>query len=70
MSDISDNDANIFKEHLLKLIIDYFFVDNKDVYIKYRKYILIILENILGIFDDIEMFSKDSKNPALFRFRL
>ena len=68
--DINDNDANIFKEHLLKLIINYFFVDDKDSYSKSRNYILKIIENLLGIIWDIENFAKYSENRALFRFRL
>lgn len=68
--DINDNDANIFKEHLLKIIIDCFFVDDKNTYSKCRKFILKIIENIIGIIFDIENYAKYSDNRALFRYRL
>ena len=68
--DINENDADIFKEQLLKFIINYFFVDNKDSFIKSKKAILEIIENINGIIYDIEEFSKDSVNCDLLRFRL
>ena len=68
--DIDENDANIFKEHLLKLIINYFFVKDKESYIKSKKAILDIIKNINGIINDIEEFSKDSDNCDLIKFRL
>ena len=67
---IDENDADIFKEHLLKLIINYFFVKDKESYIKSKKAILDISKNIKGIINDIEEFSKGSENCDLIRFRL
>ena len=68
--DINNDDANIFKEQLLKLIINFFFVDNEDIYRQCKQYILKIIENILGIIWDIENYAKYTKNRALFRYRL
>ena len=67
---INKNDADIFKEQLLKIIINYFFVNDKDSYIKSKNAILDIIKNIKGIIYDIEEFSKDSDNCDLLRFRL
>lgn len=68
--DIDDNDANLFKEHLLKLIISYFSLDDEKNYIENKNNIIRIIENIKEIMKDIEIFAKNSENRPLFRFRL
>jgi hypothetical protein len=67
---IDDNDANIFKEYLLKLIINYFFVGSKESFEKSRKNIIKIINHFEGIITDIEFISAPSGNRPSFRYRL
>ena len=72
---INDNDVNLLKEYLLKLILKYFFIEieNEDMQNKIETindYIFKIINNIISIIDDIEKFENDSENSIILKFRL
>ena len=75
IQEINENDVNLLKENLLKLILKYFFIEletniNKIQAKKINDMILIMITNIKSIIDDIELFSKNSDNPTTLKFRL
>lgn len=72
---ITEDDVNIIKEYLLKLIIKNFFIDIdknrtkaqiKDINDK----ILTIIDNITSIINDIEEFTKNIENSTIIKYRL
>ena len=72
---INDNDVNLLKEYLLKLILKYFFIEieNEDMQNKIETindYIFKIINNIISIIDDIEKFENDSENSIILKIRL
>ena len=72
---INDNDVNILKEYLLKLILKYFFIEidknqTERQIIDINNNIIKMIDNINFIIDDIEQFTKDVENSTILRFRL
>lgn len=72
---INDNDVNILKEYLLKLIIKYFFIDIDKFQSQAEKddineLILIVANNIISIINDIENFSLYQEKSTIIKFRL
>ena len=72
---INDNDVNILKEYLLKLIINYFFIDKNEIKSQGEKdeineLIIIVTNNIISIINDIENFSLCQEKSTIIKFRL
>ena len=73
---ITSNDIDILKEYLLKLVIQYFFINPKESKIiseqieSYKSYILTIINNIQSIMNDIEEFAETQENSMILKFRL
>ena len=75
---ITSNDIDLLKEYLLKLVIQFFFINQKEIKIiseqleleSYQSYILTIINNILSIINDIEEFSETQENSMILKFRL
>ena len=74
--EITENDVNVLKEYLLKLIVRYFFVDfskmkaTKSQIKNINNMILRIIDNITMIIHDIESFTKNKNNSIILKFRL
>lgn len=72
---INNNDVDILKEYLLKLILRYCFIEidktkkNRQIE-KINDNILKSINNITSIIDDIEQFTKGAQNSEILRFRL
>ena len=72
---IDDNDVNLIKEYLLKLIVKYLFIkiskNKKPAQIKkINNNIMKMINNITNIINDIEQFTKDLENSNILKFRL
>lgn len=75
---ISDNDVNLLKEFLLKLIIKYFFIETNDIKKnsekkrigKYNKMLLKVIDIIKQIIDDIEEFTRNKEESLVLKYRL
>ena len=76
ISKITSNDIDILKECLLKLVIQYFFINPKESKIiseqieSYKSYILTTINNIQTIMNDIEEFAETQENSMILKFRL
>ena len=74
---IKDNDVNLLKEYILKLIIKYFFIDTtnkkyskKNIINKLNKMRLKVIDNITQIFNDIEQFTENKEKSLVLKYRL
>ena len=71
---ITDNDVNLLKEFILKLIIKYIFIDTNafknNIIEKYNKRCLKIVNNITQIIKDIEQFTRNKEKSLTLKYRL
>ena len=74
---ITSNDIDILKEYLLKLVIQYFFINpkeskktSKELLEFYKNDILTTINNIQSIINDIEEFAETQENSIILKFRL
>ena len=75
ISEITENDVNILKEYLLKLILQFFFIDfseekNSIDPNKKNNMLTNIIDNFTSLIEDIENFTQNLDNPILYKFRL
>ena len=72
LPNIDENDIEILKEYLLKIIIQYFFIDLNIIHHieDITKYLLTIIENIFAIIEDIENFANEKEDATMLKFRL
>lgn len=73
--DINNNDVDLLKEYLLKLILKYCFIEIDKSKNEYEiedinDNILTSINNITNIIDDIEQFTEGKQNSEILRFRL
>ena len=75
ISEITENDVTILKEYLLKLILQFFFIDfseeKNSIELNQKNNMLSkIIDNFTSIIDDIEKFTQNLDNSILYKFRL
>ena len=75
ISEITENDVTILKEYLLKLILQFFFIDfseEKNSIEPNQKNNMLskIIDNFTSLIDDIEKFTQNLDNSILYKFRL
>ena len=75
---ISDDDVNLLKEFILKLIVKYFFIGTNEIQKnaekkridKFNKLSLKVVDNIKQIIEDIEIFTKNKEESIILKYRL